>query len=82
MVTLVEDPMEMVVATRAGDQMAMGTVTPPMAMEMVIPVGMAMEMVIPPVGMGFQDRTRCLGFELFSGRVLELLEKYCEDYEK
>lgn len=73
MVTRVVDLTEMV-ATQVGGQMAMVTAIPP--------VGMAMEMVIPPMGVGFQDRTKCLGFGLFSGRVLELLEKYCEDYEK
>lgn len=40
---------------------------------------LGMETVTRLMGMGFQDRTKCLGFELLSERVLELLAKYCED---
>lgn len=71
----VEDRMEMETeVTPAGAQME--TV---LEMEMVTVLGMEMEMAAIPVGMGYQDRIKCISFHLFSSRVLELLAKYCED---
>lgn len=88
----VEDPMAMVVVIQVVGPMAMVVtqVVGPMVMEvtqvgdptaMVVALGMEAMRVIP-AGMGLEDHTNCLGEQLLSGRVLQLLAGYCEDFTK
>lgn len=79
-VTQAEDPvvMDLKVAMeviRVGE--ATGMVTG------ILPMGLGMKVKVIPVGMGLEeDRTKCLGNQLFSGRVLKLLAKFCEDFKR
>lgn len=77
----VED--QMVAQTVTGAiQAVVPTVTEVIQVEDLMVTVLKMGMGVILVGMGLEDRTRCLGYQLFSRRVLELLAKYCEDFMK
>lgn len=72
MVILAEDRTETGMVTRVDDRTGM----------VAFPMGLETGTVVTTTVTGFQVRTECLGFQLFSQRVLELLAKYCEDFYK